>query len=271
MDDARREPVRRSSSAAPRTRRRGRRRPHERATMTGVRLATVDLPDFGVPVERPELPVALYAERVERLRARAAEAGFDRLVVYADREHSANLSFLTGFDPRFEEAMLVLGPTGTPAILLGNECWGMAGAAPLPMERHRYQDFSLPSQPRDRSLPLAEILAGEGIGAREPGRRRRLEGLRPARPDRAARVHRRRAARARRADRPRRERQRAAHRPGRRPADHQRRRPARDVRVGVVRDVERRPAAAPRAPPGPARVRGRRRCWAGTGCRCRAT
>ena len=47
---------------------------------------------------------------------------------------------------------------------MGNECWGMAGAAPLPMERHRYQDFSLPSQPRDRSLPLAEILGGEGIG-----------------------------------------------------------------------------------------------------------
>ena len=132
--------------------------------MTGVRLATVDLPDMGVPLERPELPAALYAERVEALRARAAEAGFDRLVVYADREHSANLSFLTGFDPRFEEAMLVLGPTGTPAILVGNECWGMAGAAPLPMERHRYQDFSLPSQPRDRSLPLAEILGGEGIG-----------------------------------------------------------------------------------------------------------
>jgi hypothetical protein len=131
--------------------------------MTGVRLATVELPDIGVPVERPELPVEHYAERVEGLRARAAEAGFDRLVVYADREHSANLSFLTGFDPRFEEAMLVLGPTGTPAILVGNECWGMAGAAPLPMERHRYQDFSLPSQPRDRSLPLSEILAGEGI------------------------------------------------------------------------------------------------------------
>jgi hypothetical protein len=132
--------------------------------VTGVRLATVELPDIGVPVERPELPVERYAERVEGLRARAAEAGFDRLVVYADREHSANLSFLTGFDPRFEEAMLVLGPTGTPAILVGNECWGMAGAAPLPMERHRYQDFSLPSQPRDRSLPLSEILAGEGIG-----------------------------------------------------------------------------------------------------------
>jgi len=30
------------------------------------------------------------------------------LVVYADREHSATISWLTGFDPRFEEAILVI-------------------------------------------------------------------------------------------------------------------------------------------------------------------
>jgi hypothetical protein len=33
------------------------------------------------------------------------------------------------------------------------------------LRRHRFQDFSLPSQPRDRSRPLADILADEGIGA----------------------------------------------------------------------------------------------------------
>jgi Xaa-Pro aminopeptidase len=33
------------------------------------------------------------------------------------------------------------------------------------MRRHRFQDFSLPSQPRDRSRPLAEILADEGVRA----------------------------------------------------------------------------------------------------------
>ena len=131
--------------------------------MTTARLETIDLPDFGMPGERPDLPAETYARRVEQLRARADERGYDRLVVYADREHSANLSFLTGFDPRFEEAVLVIGPAGPPAILVGNECWGMAGAAPLPMERHRFQDLSLPSQPRDRSQPLGEILAGEGI------------------------------------------------------------------------------------------------------------
>jgi hypothetical protein len=112
----------------------------------------------------PELPAPLYAERLSRVRERMERHRHDRLVIYADREHSANLAWLTGFDPRFEEALLILGTTGEPALLVGNECWAMAGAAPLPMRRHLFQDFSLPSQPRDRSRPLAEIVAGEGIG-----------------------------------------------------------------------------------------------------------
>lgn len=129
-----------------------------------ARLAAVTLPDFGRDETRPELEPALYAERLDRLRARMSDRGYDRLVVYADREHSANLSYLTGFDPRFEEAILIVGADGDPAILVGNECYGMAGAAPLPMRRHRFQDLSLPAQPRDRSLPLTDILGDEGIG-----------------------------------------------------------------------------------------------------------
>ena len=50
-------------------------------------------------------------------------------MVYADREHSASIAYLSGFDPRFEEAILVVGPDGPPAILVGNECRGMATAA----------------------------------------------------------------------------------------------------------------------------------------------
>ena len=131
--------------------------------MAKARLAEISLPDFGMPDVRPELPASLYAARLARLRERADARGYDRLVVYSDREHSASLAYLTGFDPRFEEAVLVVGPTGDPAILVGNECYGMAGAAPLAMRRHLFQDLSLPSQPRDRSRPLATILGGEGI------------------------------------------------------------------------------------------------------------
>jgi hypothetical protein len=136
--------------------------------MTRALLAEVTLPDFGMPDVMPEIPATVYQDRLTRLRQRALERGYDQLVVYADREHSANLSYLTGFDPRFEEALLVTGPSDPPALLVGNECWGMAGAAPLPVRRHLFQDFSLPSQPRDRSKPLGVILADEGVG---PGSR----------------------------------------------------------------------------------------------------
>ena len=136
--------------------------------MTGARLTGVELPVFGMPASMPVVPEFVYQDRMERFRKRAAERGYDRVVVYADREHSANLSYLTGFDPRFEEALLVVGNDDEPAVLVGNECWGMAGSAPLSMRRHLYQDFSLPSQPRDRSLPMGEILSMEGI---RPGSR----------------------------------------------------------------------------------------------------
>jgi hypothetical protein len=135
-------------------------------TGTRARLAPVDLPDFGAPDERPEIPSEIYARRLERLRERAAVRGYSHLVLYADREHSANLTWLSGFDPRFEEAIAVVGLDGEPTILVGNECWGIAGAAPLPMRRVLHQDLSLPSQPRHRSRPLGEELADAGI---EPG------------------------------------------------------------------------------------------------------
>ncbi|HUG48366.1 MAG TPA: aminopeptidase P family N-terminal domain-containing protein [Candidatus Limnocylindria bacterium] len=141
--------------------------------MSGARLAQVELPDFGMPASIPQLSAELYVGRLERLRERMAESGYDAVIVYADREHSGNIAYLTGFDPRFEEALLVVGDEGEPAILVGNECWGMAGAAPLPMRRHMFQDFSLPSQPRHRSLSLADILAEEGV---RPGTRVGLVG-----------------------------------------------------------------------------------------------
>ena len=118
-----------------------------------------------MPDVEPAIPAAVYATRLDRLREAMDRRGYDRLVIYADREHSANLAWLTGFDPRFEEAIAVVGPTEQPAILVGNECFGTAGAAPLPMRRILFQDLSLPGQPRDRSRPLAEILGGEGVGA----------------------------------------------------------------------------------------------------------
>jgi Xaa-Pro aminopeptidase len=127
-----------------------------------ARLDWVDVPDFGMPDPEPVLKPEVYDGRLTRLRERMSEAHFDVVLVYADREHSANISYLTGFDPRFEEALLVVRPRDV-AILVGNENWGTAGAAAIAMRRHMFQDFSLPSQPRDRSKTLAEILLDEDL------------------------------------------------------------------------------------------------------------
>ncbi len=35
--------------------------------------------------------------------------GLTHLVVYGDREHFGNIMYLTNFDPRFEEALLIIG------------------------------------------------------------------------------------------------------------------------------------------------------------------
>jgi len=133
--------------------------------MTTPRVAKVDLPEFGMPDEMPQIPEATYRDRLDRLHRRGRKRGYDRLIVYADREHSANLSYLTGFDPRFEEAVLIVGNDELPLVLVGNECVGMAEAAPLPMRVELFQDLSLPGQPRDRSRTLREVLADEGSRA----------------------------------------------------------------------------------------------------------
>jgi len=57
--------------------------------MAKARLADITLPSFGMPEIRPELPTDIYPARIARLRERAAAARYDRIVVYADREHSS--------------------------------------------------------------------------------------------------------------------------------------------------------------------------------------
>jgi Creatinase/Prolidase N-terminal domain len=130
------------------------------------RLERIELPEFGgLEEDCPPLPTAEYQDRLERLTEAMAEEELDFLVVYADREHSANLCFLTGFDPRFEEALLLLDRRGRRLLLVGNECLGYLPDGDLGIEAELFQDFSLLGQPRDSSRPLASILADFGIGS----------------------------------------------------------------------------------------------------------
>jgi hypothetical protein len=113
--------------------------------------------------EPPELPEAEYEARIDALRASAAT---DWVVVYGDREHFANLAFLTGFDPRFEEAVLVLGSGDARHLLVGNEGLGYGSVAVIPrLDVVLCQPLSLMGQDRSESPSLHRCLADLGIGS----------------------------------------------------------------------------------------------------------
>jgi len=128
-----------------------------------VELTKFDLPEFGLPDAEPKLPPSEYTQRIESIRSMLAERKLDFLVVYGDREHFSNLEFLTGIDPSFEEAILILSKKDIPTLVVGNECMDYSAISPINLERRLWQGFSLLGQPRDQSLPLKEIIIEAGI------------------------------------------------------------------------------------------------------------
>ncbi len=131
------------------------------------RLTQIGWPEFDQPAYPPQISGAELAQRLLQLRTRMEERKLTHLVVYGEREHFANLTYLTGFDPRFEEAVLIVGNAATPLLVVGNECEAYVGVSPLfaegKMRRERFQPFSLLNQPREHSRQIKDIFAGEGI------------------------------------------------------------------------------------------------------------
>lgn len=125
-----------------------------------VSLRSIPLPEFDIPIQMPEIPASEYLGRTDALYRRA---GVSWVAVYGDREHNANLLYFTGFDPRFEEAMLLLGPGDRRFLLVGNEGMIHVQDAGLAAEHVLYQPFSLMAQPRGTSAPLPELLANLGM------------------------------------------------------------------------------------------------------------
>jgi Xaa-Pro aminopeptidase len=133
-----------------------------------ARLIQSRVPYFGRASEPPpwRLPRNRYERRIGLLRDRMEAEGLSHVLVYGDREHFANLLWLCGLDPRFEEALCIVpADDREPLLLLGNECMGYAPAAPALVRLERYQPFSLPDQPRDDSRALSDILCDEGLNA----------------------------------------------------------------------------------------------------------
>ena len=126
-----------------------------------ISLRYVAIPDFG-PIGAP---APISAERyAERCDTALQTAGTDWLYVYADREHFANVMYLSGFEPRFEEALLLLGSGGRRIIVTGNECVSYTSVSPLPgLEVFLSQTMSLPGQDRTTAPRLDHVLSEIGL------------------------------------------------------------------------------------------------------------
>jgi hypothetical protein len=135
-----------------------------------TRIEKVEWPEFGQgeavsPWQAPET----YAGRLEELRTAMRAAGLTHVVVYGDREHFGNLLWCAGLDPRFEEALLLLGLKGETLLIVGNEGVGYAPVSPAVTSGlarvQIWPELSLPDQPRSGSRTFEEFLREERVDA----------------------------------------------------------------------------------------------------------
>ncbi len=137
-----------------------------------MKTKRVELVSVVPPATFPQVaPVMLTAEtmaaRRDKVLARMRAENFDALLIYADKEHGGNFEYLTGFVPRFEEALLLLEADGKATIILGNENLKMAQHARLPVQQLLCPYFSLPNQPMDHEKPLDELFVAAGLGNKQ--------------------------------------------------------------------------------------------------------
>lgn len=115
--------------------------------------------------EVPKLDAQDYKERLNRLWAIPQAAKYDHIVVYGDREHFSNIHYFTGYNPRWEESLLLLERGRTPILLVGNEGLGYTQSLCAEVEMQIFQTLSLMGQPNDeRSKKLVDIFQESGIG-----------------------------------------------------------------------------------------------------------
>src|SRR5579864_1347349 len=125
-----------------------------------VEIVEVKPPPIEIPEVLPRIEAAEFEARLASLQA-AVDA--DWVVVYGDREHAASLIHLTNLDPRFEEALLVLG-RGSRTLILGNEDVGYVPIVPIEVDVVCCPSFSLMGIDRSEGPTLEQALRELGIG-----------------------------------------------------------------------------------------------------------
>jgi len=138
--------------------------------MKRTKLTEIEWPEFGKDVRPVQFTLSELIERIAKTREKMVEEKLTHLVVYADREHFGNLTYLVNYEPRFEEALFILNLHDNPLILVGNENGSRFKASPLyvgkKMRYELYQPFSLLNQPKESSRQLKDIFISEGINSK---------------------------------------------------------------------------------------------------------
>ncbi|MFK4998653.1 aminopeptidase P family N-terminal domain-containing protein [Bacillus sp. N9] len=125
--------------------------------------------DNNLPNELPILPDHIYEERLKKVQVKMKEYEMDYIVVYGDKEHFSNFHYLTGFEPRFEEGLLIVHKSGTSYILLGIENYEMYKLSKIEVEPVLYSAFSIPNNVRtfeslEQLLSKVEMKYGNKVG-----------------------------------------------------------------------------------------------------------
>ncbi len=134
-----------------------------RYKMREIVYEKVNFPETGRPAF-VELSDETIEERYEKIKQGMKRRGLDCLIIYADKEHGSNFEYLTGFFPRFEEALLVI-KNDENYLLLGNENMKMAAHARIKNKAICVPYFSLPNQPMENTVDLKGLLAMTGISS----------------------------------------------------------------------------------------------------------
>lgn len=128
-----------------------------------VEYTDVEQPCVQLPAPVNVLDGEVYRGRHVALCAALKAAGLDAVLIYADREHGGNFGFMTGFEPRFEEACLTVHADGRAWVLLGNECLKMHQYSRIPVKPVHVPYFSLPDQPMEGERTMEDCLRAAGI------------------------------------------------------------------------------------------------------------
>ena len=83
-----------------------------------MKLSSIEVPEFGISQLQPIIEEKIFNERLDNLKEKLLKENYGCAIIYADREHFANMHYISNFDPRFEEAILIINIEEDEAILI---------------------------------------------------------------------------------------------------------------------------------------------------------